>query len=309
MSQITSAMIKKTLYFSSPAYVHLENAQLSVRQTELGKETQRKIPIEDIGIVILDHQQITTTQGVIQSLLLNNACVVYCDQKHMPISYLLPLHDNDTYSAKIKHQLMASEPLKKQLWKQTVTQKIHNQYAVLKLLDLPHREIAALHRRILSGNVENVEGFASAVYWRELLRPFEARRGRYEAPPNHLFNYGYAILRSVIARNLVGSGCLPVLGIHHTNQYNPYCLADDIMEPFRPIVDLYIMQYLIERNYEIDIDLSKDDRIHMLNIPVLDIVIDKKSSPLMVGSQRTTASLVKCYMGELRKIQYPEIKC
>jgi CRISPR-associated protein Cas1 len=302
-------MIKKTIYFSNPAYIHLTNAQLSVKQSENGKDTTRLIPIEDIGIVILDHQQITTTQGVIQSLLQNNACIIYCDQKHMPISYMLPLHDNHTYSEKIKYQIHASEPLKKQLWKQTVTQKIINQAAVLKILGLNYKELESIHRRVLSGQVDNAEGYAASVYWAELLKPFDAKRGRFEASPNHLFNYGYAILRSVIARNLVGSGCMPVLGIHHTNKYNPYCLADDIMEPFRPIVDLYIMQYVITKNYTISPELEKDDRIFMLQIPVLDIVIDKKSSPLMVGSQRTTASLVKCFMGELRKIQYPEIKC
>jgi CRISP-associated protein Cas1 len=301
-------MIKKTLYFENPSYVHLADKQLVVKQKIAGMENERSIPVEDIGLVILDHPQITTTQGIIAALLKNNACIVYCDEKHMPSSFMLPLADNDTYSEKVKHQIAASEPLKKQLWKQTVSQKILNQSRVLAILGFDNKYLLRLYQKVVSGDQENLEGHASAVYWELLLKKFEVRRGRYEESPNHYFNYGYAILRSVIARNLVGSGCLPVLGIHHTNKYNPYCLADDIMEPYRPIVDLWIYRYLLEQGTIISDELSREDKKHLLHIPVLDIVIEKKKSPLMVGAQRTTASLVKCYMGESRKLLYPEIK-
>lgn len=301
-------MIKKTLYFENPTYISLSNAQMKITQKDGSEERIRTIPVEDIGLVILDHPQITTTQGIILALLKNNACVVYCNEKHMPESFMLPLADNHTYSEKVKDQINASEPLKKQLWKQTVGQKILNQSKVLKTLGYKYKELESIYRRVQSGDTENVEGYASAIYWEEVLRTYESRRGRFEDAPNHLFNYGYAILRSVIARNLVGSGCLPVLGIHHTNKYNPYCLADDIMEPYRPIVDLMIINYLND-NYTLSDTLTREDKLHLLHIPVIDITIEKKKSPLMVGAQRTTASLAKCYSGEARKILYPDIQC
>jgi CRISPR-associated protein Cas1 len=207
----------------------------------------------------------------------------------------------------VKHQINASEPLKKQLWKQTVSQKILNQARVLKILGFDYKYLERLHQKVQSGDNENLEGHASAVYWELILKKYEVKRGRYEDSPNHYFNYGYAVLRAVIARSLVGSGCLPVLGIHHTNKYNSYCLADDIMEPFRPIVDLWIINYL-DKIEEPSETLTKSDKVHLLQIPVIDIEIERKKSPLMVGAQRTTASLVKCYSGDARKILYPEIK-
>jgi CRISP-associated protein Cas1 len=299
-------MIKKTLYFENPSYIKLEQQQLVVNQKQDLTQPDRKIPVEDIGVVVFDHPQITTTQGIISALLKNNACIIYCDDKHMPLSMTLPLYDNDTYSEKVKYQIQATEPLKKQLWKQTVSQKIFNQAQVLKLLGLDYKKIERIYPKVVSGDSDNMEGYASALYWEQLLKPFEVKRGRYEDSPNHFFNYGYAILRSVIARSLVGSGCLPVLGIHHHNKYNPYCLADDIMEPYRPIVDLWIMRYLLDKK-DIDDTLSKEDKIRLLQVPVLDIMLEKRKSPLMVGSQRTTASLVRCYAGETRKVLYPSI--
>lgn len=300
-------MIKKTLYFENPSYIHLTEKQLVVKQGSGQYSEERSLPIEDIGIVILDHPQITTTHGVTNALLKNNACIVYCDDKHLPSSIMLPLSDNDTYSEKVKHQINASEPLKKQLWKQTVSQKILNQARVLQLLGFDYKYLERLHQKVQSGDNENLEGHASAVYWEAILKKYEVKRGRFEDSPNHYFNYGYAVLRAVIARNLVGSGCLPVLGIHHTNKYNAYCLADDIMEPYRPIVDLWIMNHL-DKIDEPSETLNKADKVHLLQIPVIDIEIERKKSPLMVGAQRTTASLVKCFSGEARKILYPEIK-
>lgn len=306
-SQKLVTMIKKTLFFENPSYIHLHNKQVTVRQGNSKSYTEKTIPAEDIGLVILDNPQITITHGVINALLKNNACILYCDEKHMPNAFMLSLADNDTYSEKVKYQINASEPLKKQLWKQTVCQKILNQSRVIKTLGYDSKYLERLHQKVQSGDQENLEGHASAVYWELLLKRFEVNRGRYEGSPNHFFNYGYAILRSIIARNLVGSGCLPVLGIHHTNKYNQYCLADDIMEPYRPIVDLWIYNYLIALE-EVTDTLSKEDKTHLLQIPVIDVELEKKKSPLMVGAQRTTASLVKCFMGTARKIIYPEIR-
>jgi CRISPR-associated protein Cas1 len=226
----------------------------------------------------------------------------------MPVSMSLPLASNDTYTEKIKYKIEASEPLKKQLWKQTVQQKIKNQALVLKSLGYESKQLEKMIPRVNSGDPENFEGQAAAVYWEKLLADHDVTRGRYEGPPNHLFNYGYAILRAVIARNLVGSGCLPVLGIHHSNKYNAFCLADDIMEPYRPLVDKMVMDYIRSKD-RISDELTCEDKKQLLQIPVMDIRIENKTSPLMVGAQRTTASLAKCYMGTARKILYPEAQC
>jgi CRISPR-associated protein Cas1 len=298
-------MIKRTLYFGNPAYLSVRNKQLCIKKTGDNPE-EHTIPIEDIGVVIADHQQVTLTHSVVTMLQENNSVIVWCGSNHMPLSMSLPIYANDTYTEKLRYQVEASEPLKKQLWKQTIAAKIKNQAEVLRQLGYRYLPIQKMIPKINSGDPENYEGQAAAIYWNTLLRIYEVTRGRDDGGPNVLFNYGYAILRAVIARNLVGSGCLPALGIHHSNKYNPYCLADDIMEPYRPIVDKYIMKYLSEIK-EHDGILTKKDKAYLLQIPVLDVTIQGKDSPLMVGAQRTTASLVQCYQGKARKILYPDI--
>jgi len=298
-------VIKRTLYFGNPAYLSVKNRQLAIKRPD--HEMDHTIPIEDIGVVVADHQQITMTHAVVTSLQENNAVIIWCGSNHMPISMSLPVTAHTTQSENVRYQLEASEPLKKQLWKQTVTAKISNQAAILKKMGLTSPHIEKMIPRIGSGDPDNYEGQAAAIYWKALLDRYDVSRGRYEGGPNALFNYGYAILRAVIARNLVGSGLLTVTGIHHTNKYNAYCLADDIMEPYRPVVDQYIMNYL-EQLSDFDGELTKEDKAYLLQIPVLDISIQGKTSPLMVGAQRTTASLAACYQGKARKILYPDVR-
>lgn len=300
-------MIKKTLYFGNMARLNVKLRQLQISRPNAinpSVDDITSIPIEDIGIVIFDHNQINFTHAVIDSLIQNNVVVVWCDHKHIPSAMTLPLVSHDTYNERLRYQITASEPLKKQLWKQTIEAKIENQAAVLDLCGKDSLKLKKMIPRIASGDPDNYEGQAAAIYWEQILEDYNVNRGRYEGGPNHYFNYGYAILRSVIARSLVGSGCLLVLGIHHANKYNPYCLADDIMEPYRPIVDWYIIQYL-KQLHTFNPELTTDDKKYLLNIPVIDIHFNKIKSPLMVGSQKTTASLAKCYKGDLRKINYP----
>jgi CRISPR-associated endonuclease cas1, NMENI subtype len=159
---------------------------------------------------------------------------------------------------------------------------------------------------VRSGDPDNIEARAAAYYWRYLFSDIPMFvRGREGEPPNNLLNYGYAILRAVIARALVGSGLLPTLGIHHHNRYNAYCLADDIMEPYRPYVDQLVIEIIRKvDNYAL---LTKEIKMELLGIPMLDVVIAGKRSPLMIAAQQTTASLYKCFSGELRRISYPEM--
>lgn len=310
-------MIKKTLSFSNPAYLSLSQEQLVIKLPQVEKnntlpdiiKTQStvNIPVEDIGLVIIDNKQITITSGLIEKLHANNVAIVYCDSQHLPTGLSLAFENNHTYTEKLRHQLNASEPLKKQLWKQTIEQKILNQAKVLELLGYNHKSVAKLATKVTSGDAENMEGQAAAKYWSILLEPYETTRGQNEGGPNILLNYGYAILRATIARNLVGSGCLPAIGIHHRNKYNAYCLADDIMEPYRPLVDYQVFKYLQTNTIENDI-LTTEQKKYLLQIPALDIKIENKQSPLMVGAQRTTASLVKCFEGTARKILYPIVE-
>lgn len=299
-------MIKRTLYFGNPAYLSVRNHQLCVKLQD--HDTPVTVPVEDIGVVVADHQQVTLTHAAVTSLQENNAVIVWCGANHMPLSMSLPLYAHDTFTEVVRHQAEASEPLKKQLWKQTIAAKIHNQACVLKIMGKKEPKLEKMIPRVQSGDPDNYEGQAAAIYWSHLLKDYEVTRGRFDGGPNALFNYGYAILRAVMARNLVGSGCLPVLGIHHKNKYNPYVLADDIMEPYRPVVDQYVWAYLQTRSSDSE-ELTREDKSHLLHIPVIDITIQGKSSPLMVGAQRTTASLARCYLGKARKILYPEISC
>ena len=311
-------MIKKTLYFGNPAYLSLRNAQLVIKIPEVEKndtlpesfkvQTQVTKPIEDIGVVVLDNQRITITTGAIEALLENNCAIITCDHRSMPSGLILPLNGNTTQSERFRDQINASLPLKKQLWQQTIQTKISNQSSVLSACR--GAEVGCMRawaRDVRSGDPDNLEGRAAAYYWRcmfgEQIDGFT--RDRDGVPPNNALNYGYAILRAIVARALVSSGMLPTLGIHHHNRYNAYCLADDIMEPYRPYVDEYVVQ-IIGRLGMPPEELTKAWKAELLLIPTLDVVIGGKKSPLMVGVTQTTASLYKCFSGELRKVAYPE---
>ena len=311
-------MIKKTLYFGNPAYLSLKNAQLVIKLPEVEKndtlpesfkvQTQVTKPIEDIGVVVLDNQRITITTGAMEALLANNCAIITCDQRSMPVGLMLPLSGNTTQSERFRDQIDASLPLKKQLWQQTIQAKITNQASVLATCR--RAEVGCLKawaKDVRSGDPDNFEGRAAAYYWRYLfgLHIDGFTRDREGLPPNNALNYGYAILRAIVARALVSSGMLPTLGIHHHNRYNAYCLADDIMEPYRPYVDEYVFQ-LTQKHGLPSEDLSKAWKAELLLIPTLDVVIGGRKSPLMVGVTQTTASLYKCFSGELRKVAYPE---
>lgn len=320
-------MIKRTLYFGNPAYLSKKNDQLLIKSPEeksaeiedLSGEIEPEkndkyksrsnintIPIEDIGILILDNQQITITQGLLYFLLQNNTALVSCDSSHMPVGLFLPLDSNQIQSQVFGFQIEASEPLKKQLWQQTISTKIFNQAMVLSRRNKKCDNLKLWSKKVRSGDPDNYEGRAAAYYWKNIFpEELEFERDRYGLPPNNLLNYGYAILRAVVARALVSSGLLPTLGIHHHNKYNAYCLADDIMEPYRPYVDDLIATFIDDG--EDFTELTPSIKKQLLAIPTITVNIEDESGPLMVIMHRTTASLVKCFKGEARKIIYPLI--
>jgi len=209
------------------------------------------VPIEDAGLIILDNPQITVTNALLMALIENNTAIVSCDASHLPYGLMLPMFSHHAFTEKFYCQLEASVPLKKNLWQQTVVAKIENQASLLKKYSIAADKLDFLVRQVNSGDTQNVEGRAAAYYWDSFFGEKSFVRNRYGEPPNNLLNYGYAILRAVVARSLVGSGLFPTLGIHHRNKYNPYCLADDIMEPFRPYVDELVLK-IAEDEPELD---------------------------------------------------------
>ena len=296
-------MIKRTLYFGSPAYLKTKDEQLLFENADTGE--LKTVPIEDIGVLILDNQQITITHALIGKLLANNVAFITCNNSHHPTGLLLNLDGNTLQSAKFKAQIEASTPLKKQLWQQTVSCKINNQAALLKTVRIPIKNMVNWATEVKSGDSENHEAVAAVYYWKNIFQLFpDFKRERFGDAPNNILNYGYAILRAVVARNLVASGLLPTLGIFHKNQYNAYCLADDIMEPYRPFVDKIVLN-IINLNGKF-LELTPGMKKELLNIPAMDVIINNEKSPLMVAVQKTTASLVKCFEGKHRKIVYPE---
>ena len=312
-------MIKKTLYFGNPAYLSLRMGQMVIKLPEvesnellpeiMKKQSEITKPIEDIGVVVLDNRRITITQGLLEALLENNCAVITCDHHSLPVGLMLPLYGNSTQNERFRYQLDASQPLRKQLWQQTIKAKIENQAAVLSACSgVPIKNMKRWADDVRSGDPDNVEGHAAAYYWRYFFNNITGlenfTRNREGMAPNNLLNYGYAILRAVVARALVTSGLLPTLGIHHHNRYNAYCLADDIMEPYRPYVDELVFAIVKEQGVD-NLQLTTTLKAQLLSIPTLDVVIGGKRSPLMVAATQTTASLYKCFSGELRRIAYP----
>ena len=301
-------MIKRTLYFGNPAYLKLKDRQLSIESLVDGETKTAAVPVEDIGIIIIDNPQITLTSGLLQALQENNTGLITCDYRHMPQSLLLPLEGHSIQQERYDNQIAASEPLKKQLWAQTITQKIKNQAAVLDNLLLKSDYLVPLYRNVKSGDSDNCEATAAAYYWPTLFKHIAGFRRITEPesiPPNNLLNYGYAILRATMARSIVAAGLLPTLGIFHRNRYNAFCLADDLMEPYRPYIDQIVHNMVKE--FGTVYEMQKEHKAVLLKIPAIDVIMEGERSPLMLATQRTAVSLVKCFEGSQRKLIYPDL--
>ena len=296
-------MLYRSIYIGNPAYLKLKDKQLKVTNPET-KEEKGSIPIEDIGLLMLDHYQITLSHQLIQELMKNNVILISCDERHLPLAGMLPFSGNTLFSERVKTQIEVSEPLKKQLWKQTVECKIQNQLKVLEQLGKYAYPMYEYLKEVKSGDTTNMEGSAAQHYWKYLIDN-DFLRDRFGDYPNPFFNFGYGVLLSIIARALVDTGLLLVLGIFHRNKYNPYCLASDIMEPYRPIVDLLVMKWL--QLHPEKQNLDKESKTFLLQIATQDVNIEKLVRPLMVGVKMTASSLLRCYTGEKRQISYPEL--
>lgn len=302
-------MIRQTLCFSSPTHLSLHLGQLVIDIAATAAMPRRHLtrPIEDIAIIILESRAISLTTALLDALLQNNVAVISCDSAHLPSGLFLPLEANVIQSERFKAQISATLPMKKRLWQQTVSAKIYNQWRVMRIWSPSECECMSVWSKdVKSDDATNLEARAAAFYWKNIFNSDQSfRRRRFAEDENILLNYGYSILRATIARSLVGSGLLPTLGIHHRNRYNAYCLADDIMEPYRPYVDNIVLN--IVKNLDCDISLSTEIKRRLLTIPVIDVKIDGVTRPLMIAASITSASLVNCFEGKSRSIKYPVI--
>ena len=293
-------MIKRVLCFENPARLSLKLEQIVI---EL-QDVTRTVPIEDVGVVILDHKQITITHALIDALLANNCAIVTSNDKHLPVGLMLPLDGHNLQSERFRAQIDASEPLKKQMWQQTVVAKILGQAHVLGAQHIEHTNMLKWARDVRSGDTDNMEARAAAFYWRNMFEKDAFIRDPQGLPPNNLLNYGYSIVRAMMARALVGAGLLPTLGIHHHSRYDANCLADDIMEPYRPFVDMKVLDMWEKGG--VTSDISSEQKRELLGITTMDVNISGHRSPMMLAIQTTAQSVQKCYSGEARKIIYPD---
>lgn len=297
-------MLKRTILIENKSSVTMKNQQL-VLKTELRESS---IPIEDIGFLVLDHAEIFLSIPAINCLIENNSSIIICGANHLPNGLLMNLNSHHIQQEIFKNQILASMPLKKQLWQQTIIEKVRNQGILLEKITKKKNNFEFIASKVLSGDSTNMEGVAAQYYWKYFPCPSLEQEGlkreRYGNYPNNFLNYGYAILRAATARALSGSGLLNTLGIHHKSKYNAFALADDIMEPFRPVIDEKvheIMQTFSEQ------ELNTKIKSELLQVLTRTVYFKDEKSPLMVALQKTSSSLQQCFTGNRKKIKYPKL--
>lgn len=292
-------MLKKTILLENKASLSTKNLQLVIK-TDAKEAT---VPIEDIGFLVIDNSEIYLSIPAMNLLIENNSCVIICSANHLPNGMLLNLNSHHIQQEIFKNQIDASVPLKKQLWQQTIVEKITNQGILLEKITGNKNSFDFLASKVLSGDSTNMEGVAASQFWKSYYEK-GFKRERFGDYPNNFLNYGYAILRAATARALSGSGLLNTLGIHHKSKYNAFALADDIMEPFRPIVDEKV--YELMQNYD-EQELNTLLKSELLQILTRTVYFKDEKSPLMVALQKTASSLQQCYTGDRKKIKYPKL--
>lgn len=292
-------MLKKSILLENKASISTKNLQLVIKS----EIRESAIPIEDIGYIVIDHPEIYLSIPAMNLLIENNTAVIICNKNHLPNGLLLNLNSHHIQQEIFKNQINASAPLKKQLWQQTIVEKITNQGILLQKITSKNNNFDFLASKVLSGDSSNMEGVAASFYWKVFFEQ-KFKRERFGEYPNNFLNYGYAILRAATARALSGSGLLNTLGIHHKSKYNAYALADDIMEPFRPIIDEKVAE--IMGNYD-EQELNTQIKSELLQVLTRTVYFKDEKSPLMVALQKTASSLQQCYTGERKKINYPKL--
>ena len=292
-------MLKKTILVERKTKINCKHLQLKLSN----EDREASIPIEDIGFIVIDNPEVYISMTAINLMVDNNCAVIICNTSHLPNGMFLNLNSHHIQQEIFKQQINASKPLKKQLWQQTVREKITNQGLLLKEITKKKNNFEFLAEKTNSGDSTNMEAVAASFYWKSFFE-MDFKRERFGNYPNNFLNYGYAILRAATARALSGSGLLNTLGIHHKSKYNAFALADDIMEPFRPIIDESV--HFIMQNYEEE-ELNTVIKSELLEILTRTVYFKDEKSPLMVALQKTASSLQQCYTGKRKKIKYPKL--
>ena len=292
-------MIKRTIEISSDAaHVTVQHRQLTLQRngTTIGTT-----PCEDVGVVLVDHPGTTYTHAALASLVDSEAVVVICGRDHLPAGVLLPLANNSQIVSRVNSQINASKPLQKRLWQQIVQAKILGQAANLDPESPKRHKLTALAKTVRSGDPTNIEAQAARHYWSDFIDDRSFRRNANAAGLNALLNYGYAVMRAATARSLVAAGLVTAIGLHHINNRNSFCLADDMMEPLRPLVD--------DRARTLFQDgcttLNQEAKAGLLSLLGEVVVLGEDRGPLMVNLHRMTASLVRCFQGSQKRLEIP----
>lgn len=280
-------MIKQTIMITNPASLSLKYQQMVIRLSESEQEITR--PIEDIGVIIIDNQMVKLSIPLINALTDNKVAVIYCGANGMPSSMLMPLESNKTQQEVYRYQIEATQPTNKRIWKELIESKIRNQAQCLERCGMDGAVLKPYYSNVLSGDKDNREGAAARIYWQTMYGK-KFIRDRDGDAPNHLLNYGYAVLRAAVGRALMGSGLFPAFGLFHRNRYNAFPLADDVMEPYRPFVDDVV--YGLYRDNQ-DVELTKETKQRLVSILTCDVQMNKQTKPLMVALSSTTASIAK----------------
>jgi CRISPR-associated protein Cas1 len=296
-------MIKRTIEISrEPAHLKVRQGQLVLSR---GGQTIGQVPCEDLGMVVVDHPQTTYSHAALAEVAATGAVLVVCGHDHLPVAALLPLADHTQVVWRLRDQLAVKRPLRKQLWRQLVVAKVRGQARNLLPGGAPRKKLFALAREVKSGDPTNIEAQAAKIYWSNWLdgtvSDASFRRDADGDGLNAFLNYGYAIARAALARAIVAAGLQPSIGLHHHNRSNAFCLADDLIEPFRPLVDDCVRE-LHAAGYE---SLTQEAKAQLLNLLVTPLELAGQTGPWMVMVHRLVASLVKCFAGETRRLEIP----
>jgi len=296
-------MIKRTVVVGSPAYLCIRNQQLVIDAKENGEHT---VPIEDMAILIVDNVAVTYTQNLLIALNENNIVLIVCDEKHLPCSLLLALDNHSIHSRIVNLQANMPRPIAKSLWQKIIKGKINAQIRVLKSLGRNYEGLKRLSLKIKSGDPDNCEAQAARIYWLELFGK-EFRRDQALNGINALLNYGYILLRSAVARAIVGTGLHPALGIFHKNKYNNFCLADDLLEPLRPLVDITVHELLQKFDEQAIENFSKEIKQELIRLLEFNCLFNEKRLPILVSIDLYTANIKQFMCEETKEIIIPEL--
>lgn len=302
-------MIKRTVEISTHGcYVHKKHKQLVIEKDEA---TLGSVPIEDLGVLIIDSPQTTVSAGLISYLAEHGVALIFTDSKHLPASVSIPFSNNTIQNKILQDQVAISLPQKKRLWAAVVAAKIANQSRVLTLCGKDGTALMEVSKRVPSGDPKNLEAYAARMYWQKLMGP-QFKRDRNGNDENMLLNYGYAVMRASMARAIVATGMHSAFGIHHNNQYNPMPLADDLMEPLRPFIDARVFQLVNEAGIDADgsvpeLLLNSETKQAILSVLSYECEYDGRRMPLLVALGLSAASVKQVMTRESEKASFPVI--